>query len=476
MPLTRARALGGRRRARARRLRELGPSGGSGTLACLGAGRPGRGSHRQLAQRAPERGGHGLGPQGPLPAGRRLHLPREHAGKLRPRHGLPRRGRDPRACVRSGRGPMAGRGRGRARRRRGHRRRRLPHVREQRQPIFRRVGAVDGGRGAAAAAACGSPRPASPAGPGRSRAAASSASTGPPPRATRSSLRATRRWRRHAGRRRWSGFGTRARSTGRSSYDLGAGGYAVAAVGAGDGGVILAGYLRSAHVALRGDAVLVRARRGGADRSGRAGTRRTCPRSRARCCAAAGGELRAGGTLFDPRGARSPFVLRLGADGSPCARRASIAGSRPTRSTAAADAGEGRIVVAGRQRDPFVNRQRGFALLVTIGRPHPRLRDPAGAGQRGADLGGDGAGGRVPAGRLPTASAPPGSTSWSPSGCPPRGAAPSSWRRASRSASWWCGRSPVEPRVVALPVQSREVPLDALVVIPLRVPGGAGGR
>ena len=29
---------------------------------------------------------------------------------------------------------------------------------------------------------------------------------------------------------------------------------------------------------------------------------------------------------------------------------------------------------------------------------------------------------------------------------------------------------------VALPVQSRDVPLDALVVIPLRVPGGAGGR
>ena len=36
--------------------------------------------------------------------------------------------------------------------------------------------------------------------------------------------------------------------------------------------------------------------------------------------------------------------------------------------------------------------------------------------------------------------------------------------------------SPVEPRSVALPVQSRDVPLDALVVIPLRVPGGAGGR
>ena len=36
--------------------------------------------------------------------------------------------------------------------------------------------------------------------------------------------------------------------------------------------------------------------------------------------------------------------------------------------------------------------------------------------------------------------------------------------------------SPVEPRTVALPVESREVPLDAFVVTPLRVPGGAGGR
>jgi len=35
---------------------------------------------------------------------------------------------------------------------------------------------------------------------------------------------------------------------------------------------------------------------------------------------------------------------------------------------------------------------------------------------------------------------------------------------------------PAEPRVVALPVESREVPLGALVVTPLRVPGGAAGR
>ncbi len=147
--------------------------------------------------------------------------------------------------------------------------------------------------------------------------------------------------------------------------DLGAGGYAVAAVGTGDGSVIVAGYLRSGEVAFAGASILIRL-----DARGRPLWARRyetdVPAQPRALLRGAGGEILLLGTLFDARGGRNPFLLRVGADGAVGAAR-EYRGLEANEVHAAADAGEGRIVVAGRQRDPFVNRQRGLALLLEPG-------------------------------------------------------------------------------------------------------------
>ncbi len=146
------------------------------------------------------------------------------------------------------------------------------------------------------------------------------------------------------------------------AYDLGAPGYGVAVAPAANGGVILAGYLRLPNVAFAGTAFVL-----GVDASGRPLWARRYdmegpaqPRS---LLALANGSLALSGTLFGARPGRSPFVLWLGPDGAPRLGR-ELRGLEVVEAMAAADAGAGRVVVAGRRRDPFVDRHWGFAILV----------------------------------------------------------------------------------------------------------------
>jgi hypothetical protein len=256
--------------------------------------------------------------------------------------------------------------------------------------------------------------------------------------------------------------------------DLGTGGYAVAAVGTGDGGVIVAGYLRSGPVAFAGASFLARLDAGGRPLWARRYETEVPAQPRA-LLRGADGELVLVGTLFDPRGGRSPFVLRVGGDGTLRASR-EYRGLEANEVHAAAEAGGGRIVMAGRQRDPFVNRQRGLALLIDPGgriRAHGTVRALGSVeltsvataregeyrlvghtdsfGAAGLDIL---AAAWLPAARGGTDELAPGI--------------------AERELT--VRTLPAEPRPVALAVESREVPLDALLVTPLRVPGGAGGR
>ena len=256
--------------------------------------------------------------------------------------------------------------------------------------------------------------------------------------------------------------------------DLGAAGYAVAVVGAGDGGVFVAGYVRSGAVAFAGASFLIRLDAGGRPLWARRYETDVPAQPRA-LLRGAGGEVVLVGTLFEPRGGRNPFVLRVGADGAVGAAREYRA-LEANEVHAAADAGEGRIVVAGRQRDPFVNRQRGLAFLI----------DPGGRVRAFGILSAQGtveltsvATAREGEYRLVGHTDSFGAAgldivaaSWLPAG-----------RGASNAAATGIAERdlavralPAEPRVVALPVESREVPLGALVVTPLRVPGGAAGR
>jgi hypothetical protein len=132
-------------------------------------------------------------------------------------------------------------------------------------------------------------------------------------------------------------------------------------------------------------------------------------------------------------------------------------------------------VVAGRQRDPFVNRQRGLALLIDPGgrvrafgimRAQGTVELTSVAAAREGEYRLVGHTDSFGASGLDIVAA-----SWLPAA---RGGNEVATGIAERELS--VRTLPVEPRVVALPVKSREVPLDALVVTPLRVPGGAGGR
>jgi hypothetical protein len=187
----------------------------------------------------------------------------------------------------------------------------------------------------------------------------------------------------------------------------------------------------------------------------------------------AAGEVLLVGTLFDPRGGRSPFLFRVGDDGTLRASR-EYRGLEANEVHAAANAGEGRIVVAGRQRDPFVNRQRGLALLI----------DPGG---RVRAYGTMRAQGSVELTSVATAREGEyrlvGHTdSFGAAGLD---IVAVSWLPAARGGTDQLATGiaerelpvrtlPLEPRPLALPVESREIPLDALAVTPLKVPGGAG--
>jgi hypothetical protein len=69
------------------------------------------------------------------------------------------------------------------------------------------------------------------------------------------------------------------------------------------------------------------------------------------------------GSLFGARPGRSPFVLRIGPDhGVRLARE--LRGLETIEAFAAADGGDGRVVVVGRRRDPFRERYWGFGMVV----------------------------------------------------------------------------------------------------------------
>jgi hypothetical protein len=254
--------------------------------------------------------------------------------------------------------------------------------------------------------------------------------------------------------------------------DLGGAGYAVAAVGMGDGGVIVAGYLRSGAVPFAGASILARLDAGGRPLWARRYETEVPAQPRGLLRGAAG-EVLLVGTLFDPRGGRSPFLFRVGDDGTLRASR-EYRGLEANEVHAAANAGEGRIVVAGRQRDPFVNRQRGLALLI----------DPGG---RVRAYGTMRAQGSVELTSVATAREGEyrlvGHTdSFGAAGLD---IVAVSWLPAARGGTDQLATGiaerelpvrtlPLEPRPLALPVESREIPLDALAVTPLKVPGGAG--
>jgi hypothetical protein len=146
------------------------------------------------------------------------------------------------------------------------------------------------------------------------------------------------------------------------AYDLGEPGYAVGAVAGPDGGTIVAGYVRQPNVGFAGTPFLL-----GLDATGRAVWARRYelegPAQPRALAALADGSVALVGSLFGARPARSPFVLRIGADRSVRLGR-EMRGLEAIEAFAAADAGQGSVIVGGRRRDPFRERYWGFAMVV----------------------------------------------------------------------------------------------------------------
>jgi hypothetical protein len=145
-------------------------------------------------------------------------------------------------------------------------------------------------------------------------------------------------------------------------YDVGEPGYAVAAVPGPDGGAIVAGYLRQPNVGFAGTPFLL-----GLDAAGRPLWARRYelegPAQPRALVSLADGSVALVGSLFGARPGRSPFVLRIGPDhGVRLARE--LRGLETIEAFAAADGGDGRVVVVGRRRDPFRERYWGFGMVV----------------------------------------------------------------------------------------------------------------
>jgi hypothetical protein len=146
------------------------------------------------------------------------------------------------------------------------------------------------------------------------------------------------------------------------AFDLGAPGYAVAVAPAANGGVVLAGYLRAANVPFSGTPFLLALDSSGRPLWARRYDMEAPAQPRALVPGPDGGFVIVG-TLLGARPARSPFLLRVGPDGVPQMGR-EFRGLEPIEAFAAADAGERRVVVAGRRRDRFTDLYWGFAMLV----------------------------------------------------------------------------------------------------------------
>ena len=146
------------------------------------------------------------------------------------------------------------------------------------------------------------------------------------------------------------------------AYDLGEPGYAVGAVAGPDGGAIVAGYLRQPNVGAAGTPFLLALDAAGVPVWARRYELEGPAQPRA-LTALTDGSVVLVGSLFGARPARSPFVLKIGADRSVRLGR-ELRGLEAIEAFAAADAGGGRVLVGGRRRDPFRERYWGFAMVV----------------------------------------------------------------------------------------------------------------
>ena len=146
------------------------------------------------------------------------------------------------------------------------------------------------------------------------------------------------------------------------TYDLGEPGYGVGAVPGPDGGTVVAGYLRQPNVGFAGTPFLM-----GLDAAGQPLWARRYelegPAQPRALITLADGSLVLVGSLFGARPSRSPFLLRIGPDHAVQLGR-EMRGLEAIDAFAAADGGEGKVIVAGRRRDPFRDRYWGFAMVV----------------------------------------------------------------------------------------------------------------
>lgn len=145
-------------------------------------------------------------------------------------------------------------------------------------------------------------------------------------------------------------------------YDLGGPGYAVAGAPDATGGTVIAGYLRAPNVPFAGTPFLLAVDAAGRPRWARRYDTGGPAQPRA-LVAMPDGSLALAGSVFGRRPARSAFLFRVGQDGAVRLGR-ELRGLDPVEMFAAADAGEGRVVLAGRRRDSFTDRHFGVALLV----------------------------------------------------------------------------------------------------------------
>jgi hypothetical protein len=146
------------------------------------------------------------------------------------------------------------------------------------------------------------------------------------------------------------------------AYDLGGAGYAVAAAPDREGGVVVAGYLRGNAATFGGTPFLLALDAAGRPRWARRYDAGTPMQPRA-LVAMADGTFALAGSVFGSRPPRSPFLLRLDGAGAVRLTR-ELRGLDPIEVFSAADAGDGRVVLAGRRRDSFTDRHWGYVFVV----------------------------------------------------------------------------------------------------------------
>lgn len=252
-------------------------------------------------------------------------------------------------------------------------------------------------------------------------------------------------------------------------YDLGDPGYAVAVAPGANGGAILGGYLRAANVPFAGTPFLVALDASGRPLWARRYELGSPAQPRALVLLPDGGVIMVG-SLFGSRPARSPFLLRIGPDGAVQLSR-EYRGLDAIEVFAAADAGDTRVVLAGRRRDPFSERYWGFAMVVD---DRGRIAAHATLRAQGSVEFASVATGRPGEYRVAASTNSFGAAgldiliaTWLPAAA--GGSALAAPRVAERELP--VKVADVAARAQALPARATEVPLDALEVRTLEVPG-----